>query len=148
MLPFLKWPGGKRWAGCHISALVQRYLENRYFEPFLGGGAVFFRLAPSSAVLSDLNSELIEVYSTVRDYPEELQTKLSGFPVEKSFYYSIRESSDSTRIGRVARFLYLNRTAFGGIYRVNQLGQFNVPFGGGARDHRVLYETDLLIRAS
>jgi DNA adenine methylase len=98
--------------------------------------------------LSDLNAELIDVYSAVKGHPEELAKKLRTFPTSSDFYYSLRRSSPRTLIGRAARFLYLNRTAFGGIFRVNQRGEFNVPYGGGERDHRVLYESDLLHRAS
>lgn len=146
--PFLKWPGGKRWATRALGNLIKRNLTRTYCEPFLGGGAVFFSLCPSNAILSDLNGDLIEVYEQVRDSPDELIRRLKRFPNSKEFYYKLRSSAPNTPISRAARFLYLNRTAFAGMYRVNRSGQFNVPYGGGERDHRSLFETSALRSAS
>ena len=147
-LPFLKWPGGKRWASATIAEVVNKRLAGTYYEPFLGGGAVFFSLCPARAVLSDFNGCLIEVYEQVRDHPDQLERKLKSFPNSKNFYYEMRSMAPRTPIGRAARFLYLNRTAFAGMYRVNRDGGFNVPYGGGERDHRILFETSMLRTAS
>lgn len=147
VLPFLKWPGGKRWAAAGVSEIVRRHLVNCYYEPFLGGGAVFFCLQPKRAVLSDLNCDLIDTYSAVReDYPQILH-HLKRMEVSREFYNRIRASQPTGRFSRAARFLYLNRTAFAGIYRLNRQGQFNVPFGGG-RTPEVLWAQGLLRAAS
>ena len=146
--PFLKWPGGKRWAAVFLSALISENLTGTYCEPFLGGGAVFFSFCPANAVLSDLNGDLIEVYEQVRDNADELIRRLRRLPISEDFFYKLRSSHPRTPISRAARFLYLNRTAFAGMYRVNRFGQFNVPYGGGERDHRILFETSILRSAS
>ena len=145
LAPFLKWPGGKRWAASHIAAKVLERLKNRYIEPFLGGGAVFFHLRPTArCVLSDINADLINVYRIVRDYPEEIIEQLTCLRVSKSFYYRLRGAEPTDPMSRAARFLYLNRTAFGGMYRVNVDGEFNVPYGGGERTPAILWETSIL----
>jgi DNA adenine methylase len=128
--PFLKWPGGKRW-------LVQRYAElfpseySRYFEPFLGGGAVFFFLSPVRAVLSDSNHELINTYKCVRNYPDLIDRRLRSLHAHHGsmLYYRMRAMKPKSDIERTIRFIYLNRTCFNGIYRVNKKGEFNVPMG-------------------
>lgn len=128
--PFLKWPGGKRW-------LVQRYAVffpttyRRYFEPFLGGGAVFFSLSPIRAELSDSNPDLINAYKCVRDYPDIIDRRLRILHAYhgSNLYYRMRAMKPKSDIGRAVRFIYLNRTCFNGIYRVNRQGEFNVPMG-------------------
>lgn len=130
MEPFLKWAGGKRW-------LVSRpefdvgLITGRYIEPFLGGGASFFHLAPSRSILSDLNADLIELYRVVRDDPAGLRQAMQTHQNRHSsdYYYEVRAEKPSDEVGRAARFLYLNRTCFNGLYRVNLNGQFNVPKG-------------------
>ena len=146
--PFLKWPGEKRWAARHIAGAVRRRLQGNYFEPFLGGGAVFFYLCPTKAVLSDINGDLINTYAMVRDRPDEVVEKLRVLPVSRAEYYRIRASEPSDPTLRAARFLYLNRTAFGGMYRLNHAGRFNVPYGGGEREPSVLWRTAVLKEAS
>lgn len=130
MKPFVKWPGGKQWITKHYLHLFpSKY--NSYFEPFLGGASVFFALQPKKAILSDINEELINLYIVMRDYPD----KLSKFLIlhnslhSKDYYYNIRKSNPSDSIQKAARTLYLNRTCFNGIYRVNKRGEFNVPIG-------------------
>lgn len=126
--PILKWPGGKRALAPRIAGLFPpRY--GRYIEPFAGGAALFFYLEPRRAVIADRNSELIEVYETVRRFPSEVISRLKLMRISSAEYYSVRARSPRSAIGRAARFLYLNRTAFNGIYRVNRAGRFNVPFG-------------------
>jgi DNA adenine methylase len=130
--PFLKWAGGKR----QLLEQFERHFPppgtyGVYHEPFLGGGAVFFHLRPARAVLSDLNSELVEAYQVVRDDVEEVIRRLRGYRNEEAFYYEMRgrDPQTLTPSERVARMLYLNRTCFNGLYRLNSSGRFNVPFG-------------------
>jgi DNA adenine methylase len=148
VLPFLKWPGGKRWASCRIAALVRERLTGTYYEPFLGGGAVFFRLRPAKAVLSDINPELINTYRIVRNSVEEIVPLLKRMAVNKRNYNRLRRAEPESPIQRAVRFLYLNRTAFGGIYRLNLRGEFNVPYGGGERKPNILWERPLLKNAA
>jgi DNA adenine methylase len=102
-----------------------------YIEPFLGSGAVFFHLQPKEALLSDKNGQLIETYEVVRDFPDELHRRLSTMHVlhNSSYYYQTRQSVPLGKIDRAARFIYLNRTCWNGLFRVNMKGQFNVPIG-------------------
>jgi DNA adenine methylase len=146
--PFLKWPGGKRWATVVITSVVRRYLRGAYIEPFVGGGAVFFALRPSRALLGDINPELVNAYKVVRDRPREVVRRLRMLEVSARQYYALRSATPKGRIERAVRLLYLNRTAFGGIYRLNREGDFNVPFGGGERSPAVLWERELLVRAA
>ncbi|MEH2252642.1 DNA adenine methylase [Nostoc sp.] len=128
--PFLKWAGGK-------SRLIQQYIPyfpksyKNYYEPFLGGGAVFFYLQPTTAILTDINDELINTYCCVRDNVEELISILKEHKNrhDKDYYYSVRNNSGGTDIEKAARIIYLNKTCFNGLYRVNSQGKFNVPLG-------------------
>ncbi len=127
--PFLRWAGGKRWllkyAGDKLGIKV-----NNYFEPFLGGGSVFFNLnAYEKAFLSDLNPELINSYVCIRDHVTELINRLQKFENTEVEYYKIRSSSYKDDIDKAARFLYLNKASYNGIYRVNSKGEYNVPYG-------------------
>lgn len=144
--PLLKWPGGKRWLAGDVLPIIRRRLSDtgRYFEPFAGGAALFFSLRPERAVLGDINSDLINTYSTVRDEPVAVLRALRRLRVTYEEYYRIRESRPRSAVGRAARFLYLNRTAFGGMYRVNAQGTFNVPYGGGSRTPSILWRTGIL----
>ena len=133
--PFLKWVGGKR----QLINELKKHLPNdynRYFEPFIGGGALFFSLEPENAFISDLNCELINTYKVVKDNVEDLIKELLKYKNEKEFYYKIRELDRDlsgynklSPIQKAARFIYLNKTCYNGLYRVNKNGQFNVPFG-------------------
>ena len=145
--PFLRWPGGKRWLSEKISCIINSHGYKRYYEPFLGGGAVFFRLAPLNAHLSDINFDLITTYKSIRDHQNEVLERLKNLPVGKKAYYEIRASDPSDKIDLAARFLYLNRLSFNGIYRVNKIGKFNVPYGGD-RTVDLLWENNLLSEAS
>ena len=126
--PLFKWPGGKRALASRILPFVSS-VTGTYYEPFFGGGAIFFALQPSPAVISDANSELINAYIQVRDRPEELIEVLKGFKNEEDFYYEVRGSAPTLPLERAARLLYLTRLAFNGIHRVNLRGEFNVPYG-------------------
>ncbi|MFA6325351.1 MAG: DNA adenine methylase [Candidatus Paceibacterota bacterium] len=136
--PFVKWVGGKR------QLLEQFKLMNlyppekfnpetgRYFEPFVGGGAVFFDLLPQKAFLSDLNNELIITYNVIKNDVESLIISLKKHKNTKEYFLKIR-ANDVSKLSDVeiaSRFIYLNRTCFNGLYRVNSHGGFNVPFAG------------------
>ena len=128
--PFLKWPGGKRWlVQQHPSLFPSRY--ERYVEPFLGGGSVFFHLAPPNAVLADTNQDLINAYQCLKDDAKSIERRLAKLQREhgRDLYFRIRATRPTSSLGRAVRFLYLNRTCFNGIYRVNLKGDFNVPMG-------------------
>src|SRR5579862_6841204 len=106
--PFIKWPGGKRWAARQIAELVTAGLSGTYFEPFLGGGAVFFHLRPPKAVLADVNEDLIATYRTVRRDSGAIIGRLRRHRVTEEDYYRMRERDPKDAVARAARFLYLN----------------------------------------
>jgi len=132
--PFLKWVGGKTQLLAAIRARCPARF-NRYFEPFLGGGAVFFSLAPRRAVISDLNPELVNAYVVVRDEVEELIRELSSHVYEAEYFYRMRAADRGEKFGewsalkRASRLIYLNKTCYNGLYRVNAKGFFNTPIG-------------------
>jgi DNA adenine methylase len=140
--PFIKWVGGKRGLLAQLLEKFPKKFEN-YHEPFLGGGAVFFELYSQGLLkdkniyLSDINSELINTYNVVKNNPNELINNLENFKEKhsKEFYYEIREIDRTekfktlTKIERATRFIYLNKTCFNGLYRVNKKGYFNTPIG-------------------
>ncbi len=132
--PIVKWAGGKGQLLQEIDSVLPPSFKD-YYEPFVGGGALFFHLYRKGiirkAVLADANADLISLYVTVRDRVEEVIEELqSGKYVNDSrTYYSIRKMVPSDPVIRAARLIYLNRTCFNGLYRVNSKGQFNVPFG-------------------
>ena len=126
--PLLKWPGGKRNLLHLILPLVPSKF-NRYFEPFFGGGALFFALRPRKAFISDKNAELIHAYSQVRDRPDAVIRELRRLPNSEEDYYKVRSSIPKNEAARAARMIYLITLAFNGIYRVNLRGEFNVPYG-------------------
>lgn len=130
--PFIKWAGGKTQLLDRLVPLVPR--GARYIEPFLGGGALFFRAQPARAVLADANASLITAWETVRDDPESLITLLGEYRAHhgERFYYEVRERFNTTalsRLERAAAFIYLNKAGFNGLYRENGRGHHNVPFG-------------------
>ncbi|MFI3300729.1 MAG: DNA adenine methylase [Candidatus Gastranaerophilales bacterium] len=132
--PIIKWVGGKRQL---MFELLRNMPENynRYFEPFIGGGALFFELQPENAYISDVNNELINLYSVVKNNVEELIKDLEKHEISKEYFLDIRKIDrlegykNWTDIQKASRFVFLNRTCFNGLYRVNLQGQFNVPFG-------------------
>lgn len=132
---FCKWLGGKTKLLLHILPLLPESI-NTYFEPFLGGGAVFFALAKgkryTDAILGDMNPDLINAYQVIKSNPKELIQELTNgkYIYDRSIYLGIRsEHMRINPIERAARFIYLNKTGFNGLYRVNKKGEFNVPFG-------------------
>jgi DNA adenine methylase len=127
--PLVKWPGGKRRL---LPALLHCVPQEfgAYHEPFAGGAALFFALQPDRATLSDLNEDLISMYSAVRDDPDRVISVLRRFRNDEKEYYRIRDAyQPRDRFTKAARFLYLQRLAFNGIYRENLRGEFNVPYG-------------------
>jgi DNA adenine methylase len=149
--PFLKWAGGKRWLAPNLAPFLVDELnktQGTYFEPFLGAGAMFFAMSPENAVLSDINEGLIDVYKQVKHNWLAISNQLQSWPVNKKYYYSVRSTIPRSALSRACRFLYLNRTCYGGLYRENQSGKFNVPYGGGDRKPNTLWENNLLQRAS
>ena len=132
--PFLKWAGGKTQL---LPELIKRVPPsyNRYLEPFLGGGALYFALQPKTAYLADYNPELINCFEVVRSNLADLKEELKKYRYDKEMYYEVRELdrkadyASTSPIARAARFIYLNKTCFNGLYRVNSKGHFNVPFG-------------------
>jgi len=126
--PLLKWAGGKRSLVKAILPLLPVSF-NRYFEPFFGGGALFFALQPTEAYLSDKNAELINAYLQVRNRPELVIRELRKLKNTEGHYYLVRSGVPGPDAARAARLIYLTTLAFNGIYRVNLKGQFNVPYG-------------------
>jgi DNA adenine methylase len=135
--PFVKWAGGKRQL---IPILNQNLPDSfgTYYEPFLGGGALLFHILTErngqKCSISDLNSDLVLAYTTIRDRIDSLITSLKSHERNyqkdsKSYYYSVRESNPRSEIEKTSRLLFLNRTCFNGLYRVNSKGKFNVPLG-------------------
>ncbi len=134
--PFLKWAGGKR----QLIPIIKKYVPRKYtqyYEPFIGAGAVLFSLQPAKSVINDTNPELINCYEVIRDHPDELldlcvQHERNN---SKEYYYKLRsqdrhdEFKKLSSIDRAARIIYLNKTCFNGLFRVNSQGQFNVPYG-------------------
>ena len=140
ILPFLKWAGGKRWLISSYSDLLT-FPYKRYIEPFLGSGAVFFHLAPKKAILADSNKELINTYQAIKDDWKGVKRELQKHHRNhsKKYYYAVRSSNPRTPHTKAARFIYLNRTCWNGLYRVNLKGKFNVPLGTKAS---VVLESD------
>ncbi len=136
VMPFVKWVGGKRQLMASIvEQLPKNIKEFRYVEPFVGGGAVFFNLQPRNAVINDSNEELINVYRVIKTNPEVLIADLKKHINEPDYFYEIRalDRTDAfkklTPVQRASRVIYLNKTCYNGLYRVNNAGEFNVPFG-------------------
>lgn len=132
IIPFLKWPGGKRWfVKNHASLLPSNF--QRYIEPFLGGGSVFFHLCPRNALLGDSNSDVITAYLAVKQDWRRIERSLAyrqrAHILDENYYYKQRDKITEDPMVRAARMIYLNRTCFNGIYRVNLQGRFNVPKG-------------------
>jgi DNA adenine methylase len=132
--PFLKWVGGKRQLMTEIVNFLPKRYTN-YYEPFVGGGAVLFHLQPAKAVINDSNEELINVYEVIKNNLEDLINDLKRHKNEEDYFYKIR-SLDRTlkfdslsNIKRASRIIYLNKTCYNGLYRVNNSGEFNSPFG-------------------
>src|SRR5262249_2880081 len=130
---------GKRWLARRLGSIIaSRLHDGTYFEPFLGSGAMFFATQPRSAVLSDTNRELINAFRQVAKYPVQIKRRLARLKTNKKEYQRLRSQDPYTPMGRAVRFIYLNRNCWGGLYRENKNGTFNVPYGGGSRNHKAL----------
>jgi len=132
--PFLKWAGGKRQLLPEIRKHIPQEF-NHYYEPFVGAGAVLFDLEPNKAIINDVNSELINVYKVIKNNIEELIEDLKKHKNEPDYFYEIRgmdrtkEYKQLSPVKKASRLIYLNKTCFNGLFRVNSRGEFNVPFG-------------------
>ncbi len=141
--PVLKWAGGKTQLLNKILPLFpEKY--NKYIEPFFGGGAVFFGLCPEKAVISDLNAELVNLYNVISNDVEALIRSLCRHKNDKEYFYKIREKSlhELTSIQSASRTIFLNRTCYNGLFRVNKSGNFNVPFGN-YKNPNICYKENL-----
>lgn len=132
--PFLKWVGGKRYLESEIKKRVPKF--SHYHEPFMGGGAILFSLQPKKATFNDINEDIINVYTVIKENVDELIKVLSTHKNEANYFYKIRELdrdekkfSKLSDVEKAARIIYLNKTCFNGLFRVNNQGQFNAPFG-------------------
>lgn len=134
--PFVKWVGGKRQLLDTIKEVIPPTNSyNTYYEPFIGGGALFFELKPNKAVINDSNQELINVYKVIKNDLDALIEDLKTHDNNSEYFYKIRLLdryplfTNLTNIQKASRFIYLNKTCYNGLYRVNSAGQFNSPFG-------------------
>jgi DNA adenine methylase len=135
--PFVKWAGGKRQLVPTILAnhLPKNYNLQTYYEPFIGGGALLFSLQPKKAVINDSNAELINCYKIIKNSLDELIEDLKNHKNNEYYYYDIRDwdreknFKSKTEVQRASRIIFLNKTCYNGLFRVNSQGQFNVPFG-------------------
>ena len=148
--PFLRWAGGKNWLTKNIDSVLPTHFNN-YYEPFLGGGSIFFHLKNQNlikgqATLSDLNPKLIKCYQTLRDSVDLVIDELKKYSNDSITYYSERDLKYDTDFQEAARFIFLNRTSFNGIYRENLKGIYNVPYG--YKNYKLLFDFDNLLRVS
>lgn len=140
--PLIRWAGGKR-------LIIPRLLDfspgsyGTYFEPMLGSGALFFALRPTSAVLADINPDLINFYTVIKTKSSDFYEAIGQLRASKTSYYRLRDSYPSSSVGRAARFFYLIRLSWNGLYRVNRQGAFNVPFGGRRPNRLITLEAIL-----
>ncbi|KAB2951077.1 DNA adenine methylase [Heliorestis acidaminivorans] len=132
--PFLKWAGGKRQLLPEIRKYIPKKIKT-YYEPFIGAGAVLFDIQPKNAIINDINVELVNIYNIIRDNADELIEDLKKHENTPEYFYAIRdldrqkEYKSLSPVERASRVIYLNKTCFNGLFRVNSQGQFNVPFG-------------------
>ena len=150
-LPFLRWAGGKRWLAHFLAPILSARLQDSkgtYLEPFLGSASMFFAVKPDRAILSDINKDLIATYKQVAINHNVLKKKLNTLSTTKTQYYLIRNHIPISPLERATRLIYLNRNCYGGIYRENRAGKFNVPYGGGSRNHIALAKNGLLPNAA
>jgi DNA adenine methylase len=136
--PFLKWAGGKRQLLSEIRKYVPKQF-NRYFEAFVGGGALLLDLQPKQAVVNDANAELINLYKVIKTAPDELIADARKHRNTEKYFYEVRSQDREKEFGelsdveRASRIIFLNKTCYNGLFRVNSQGQFNVPFGNYAK---------------
>lgn len=150
VLPFVKWVGGKR----QLLNKIEKYIPNqfsKYYEPFVGGGAVLFHIQPKNVVINDSNGELINAYNVIKESSEELIEDLKKHKNEEKYFYEIRGIDRKkekylklSNIQRASRIIFLNKTCYNGLFRVNSSGEFNSPFGRYKNPNIV---NDITIRA-
>lgn len=128
--PLLRWAGGKRWLAEALRTIAQELQPTHYVEPFVGGGAAFFHTIWPSATIGDSNAHLIRCYRGLVDNAAAVRRKLRALPVNRETYLRVAAWRPRSDTGAAARLLYLNRTSYGGIYRENARGIFNVPYSG------------------
>lgn len=144
--PFLRWAGGKIWLSKRLTQIFGTIQFERYHEPFLGGGSIFFSLPTlEKSYLSDTNHALIETFNCLKDNPSEIIKHLKEFSNDEESYYRIRRLVFDSPYARSAQFIYLNQTSYNGIYRVNLNGVYNVPYGYRTKN---FLEEDVLHAAS
>lgn len=150
VVPVVKWVGGKRQIIDEIITYVPDSFST-YYEPFLGGGAVLFELQPKKAVVNDVNEELMNIYEVIKDNVDELIEGLKRHKIknDKAYFYEIRELDRDreqynllTPVERASRIIYLNKTCYNGLFRVNKSGEFNAPFGN-YKNPNIVNETTL-----
>ena len=146
--PFVKWAGGKRQLISQMDIFFPKNY-NKYIEPFIGGGAVFFHLLPDNSIISDNNPDLINCYKVIKEDVEGLIKSLKKHRYEKNYYYEIRaldrdckKFAELSDVEKASRSIYLNKSGYNGLYRVNSKGLFNVPFGRH-KNPKICDETNL-----
>lgn len=150
LAPFVKWVGGKRQLLKYIKPILPESI-NTYYEPFIGGGALLFDHKPSVAVINDYNKELINTYNVIRGDVEALIADLKTHVYDKDYFYEIRsldrnsDYSSMSDLKKASRLLYLNKSCFNGLYRVNSKGEFNSPFGSYTNPNIVNEDTLLAV---
>lgn len=126
----IRWAGGKSWLIPYVRDLIQSLDRGNYFEPFMGSASVFFSIERKNlCYLSDCNEDLVNAFIEVRDHVDEVEAYLRKFKTDAESYYQIRALAPANAAEKAARFLYLNATSFNGLWRVNRLGKYNVPYG-------------------
>lgn len=146
--PIVKWVGGKRQLLPEINKYLPKIGTTTYYEPFVGGGAVLFNIQPKNVILNDFNHELINTYQMVKEHINELIEDLSKHQNTSDYFYTLRELDRTPQynqlspIQKASRLLYLNKTCFNGLFRVNRAGEFNSPFGG-YKNPNIVNETTL-----
>lgn len=134
VVPFVKWVGGKRQLLHEIELHIPKF--STYYEPFVGGGAVLFHIQPKKAIINDSNSELTNLYQVIKDSHQELIADLRTHENDEKYFYKIRgkdrdrqQYEQMSKVERASRIIYLNKTCYNGLFRVNNAGEFNSPFG-------------------
>jgi DNA adenine methylase len=150
--PFLRWAGSKRGLLPLLSSCIPKEYGT-YFEPFVGSACLFFAIRPAAGVLGDFNPDLIATYDTIRRHPRRVARGMQKFGSTADDYYAARALDPSTMpdVDRAARFVFLNRHCFNGVYRTNRKGEFNVPFGsriGPGPTERDFYRCSVALRAA
>ncbi len=144
--PFVKWAGGKRWIIKNLNSIIPPKFNN-YHEPFLGGGAVYFHLQPKhNSFLSDINEDLINTYEQIKVNPYDVLKLIDSFKNNESEYYTLRSIESDDNLFNAARFIFINKVCYNGIYRVNSQGKFNVPYGHNEEVN--IYDEDSIIANS